>query len=234
MSTRQCSRNLRGEPIFGGFKAFAIIFALIVPAILGICALIEYHSIKTPEVTTASYCESSQYRYLRVINSKIDDFIEADATAAEMAHFEPTGNPETRQIANILGLDSEKTEILKNGTLLTYAKNGVKMTVSGNIIRIDGKYDLKLGSNGSLGNYWSGYNAEHESTIVVGGQKRSHEELATIAMVADSIDKAGDSYSYVNINGVTHGIWWTIFCIYLLIDIILSLVIMVIRRIIRS
>ena len=221
------SRPNRPRRRSGGILPF-IIFAVIIPIALLASATFYQLAVKVPETTIASSCEKHRDRYLRAVKAMANDCLDAHEYAASAAHLEPTGSLSEESIAKILGLIEDKTSIRTDGTLETKTKdNDIPLTVNGDKIKVK-NYTLRVSPNGAIKGVWPGYNSEQETNIVVGGQKRTLEELATISMIADSADV--ENFSRIDIAGKKSNILWIALFAYCLIEIIAFIAIGLMKR----
>jgi hypothetical protein len=211
----------------GGILPF-IIFAVIIPIALLTSATFYQATVKVPEATIASSCEKHSDRYLRAVKAMTNDCLDAHEYASNAAHLEPTGSLPEELIAKILGLIEDKTSIRTDGTLETKTKdNDIPLTVNSDKIKVK-NYTLRISPNGAIKGVWPGYNSEQETNIVVGGQKRTLEELATISMIADNADV--ENFSRIDIAGKKSNILWIMFFAYCTAEIIAFIAIGLAKR----
>lgn len=196
---------------------FVYCILVFIPLFLGMLAVVELLTTTVPDETTASFIDHASDRYLDIVSNRYGNFHAAQVIAHEAAGNEAIEEYDTDSIATILGLNPEKTCVRKNGVFETTLDNGEVMTVSEKSICIDWVY-LRLYPNGYITNVWKGYNNENETGIVLGGKKRTIEELATIAMVAHQAQDAKDGYHWVDMNGSKVGILCRIFAGYIILE----------------
>lgn len=206
--------------------ALLVVFGLIIPALLGIAAAIEHFTIDVPEETTQAYVEKFQDRYLQVVNSKYQNYLGANQIVADTAYRVDTNTLDDTQIADILGVDPAAMQ-KENDYLVITLSTSEKMSVSPKSICINGKYYLEFNTNGNGGlkGTWEGYNSANVTPVVIAGKARTLEECATIAMVADSVEKNGGDYRNVNIRGDRYDVLGAIFFFYIGIEIALIFVV---------
>ena len=206
--------------------ALLVVIGLIIPALLGIAAAIEHFTIDAPEETTQEYIEKANDRYLQVVNSKYQNYLEANQKAADAAYMANTNTFEDTQIADILGIDPAAMQ-KENGYLIITLSTGEKMSVSPKSICINGKYYMEFSTNGNGGlkGTWEGYNSANVTPVVIAGKARTLEECATIAMVADSVEENGGDYRNVNVRGDRYDVLGAIFFFYIGIEIALIFVV---------
>ncbi len=238
MSNRNCSpRQARNRARNRELAAvLAALFLLIVPLILGGLALAEKEVAKTPDITTEAVVKAGYQTALQEATERYTLAIKAEELSAEAAQLAPTGSLTTDQLCSILGIDADKTEVLNNGVLesaLKTASGEVRMTIKGNVVRLDGNA-IKLKPNGGIEKIWGGYNSQHDTDVVIGNQKRSLEELATIRSIADSVYAVDGAFTHANISGSTHGFWWTVFIAYVIVAFIVAAIVVLARLAFRS
>ena len=236
MSTRTCSprRRTRNRELAA---ALAALFLLIIPLILGGFVLAEKEVAKTPDITTEAVVKAGYRTALQQVTERYTLTIKAEELGAEAAELTPTGSLTTDQLCYVLGIDEDKTEVLDSGvlesTLKTASGNEVRMTIKDNIVRLDGNA-IKLKPNGGINKIWGGYNSQHDTDVVIGNQKRSLEELATIRSIADSVYAVNGAFTHANISGNAHGFWWTVLIAYIIVAFIVAAIVVLARLAFRS
>ena len=213
-STHPSTRTGRRKPSKASKLLVALFFCMIVPAILGLIALAKSTFAESPENTTAKFLSTHADQYLHVVTEKYGMYKELRDYTAAMTDQAPTGSLSDDQVFDILGLDTDNSEI-KDGKLKTTLTSGQTMSISDKSVLVGNTCYFKVYDDGRIHKVFDGYNSQTESNLSIAGKKRTMEELATIAMIADSVEEIGADYSISNINGSTGGIWWYAFGIYL-------------------
>lgn len=203
-------------------------FGYVIPVILAILAAIQSFTMSVPDATSADFLTDDAPRYLELVINKVSLAYEAEKLAAEAAKYTPTGELSENQICGILGIDPEHTSF-SNDKLVTEFENGNKLKISDKSVSVNFVYG-RLYGNGAIDSVWDGYNSEQETTIVIAGKKRSYEELAAIAMFADSVESVKGSYRYVDMAGTRLGFMAGIFIVYLILDIIFATFVFIYKK----
>lgn len=214
-STHSSTRTSRRKPSKASKLLIALFFCLIIPAILGLIALAKSTFAESPENTTAKFISTHADQYLHVVTEKYGMYKELSDYSDTMTDQAPTGSLSDDQVFDILGLDADNSEI-KDGKLKTTLTSGQTMSISDKSVLVGNTCYFKIYNDGRVHKVFDGYNSQTESTLSIAGEKRTMEELATIAMIADSVEEIGADYNISNIYGSTSGIWWYVFSIYLI------------------
>lgn len=213
-STHASTHTRRRKPSKASKLLIALFFCLIVPAILGLIALTKSTFAEPPEETTAKFIQKHADQYLHVVTEKFNMYKELSDYGDAMTDQAPTGSLSDDQVFDILGLDANNSKI-KDGKLKTTLTSGQTMSISNKRVIVDNTCYFKVHDDGRIHKVFDGYNSQTESNLSIAGEKRTMEELATIAMIADSVEEIGADYNNSNIYGSTSGIWWRVFGIYL-------------------
>lgn len=218
--------------------ALAALFLLIIPLILGGFVLAEKEVSKAPDdITTEAVVKAGYQNALHQVTERYTLTIKAEELGASAAQLTPTGSLSTNQLCYILGIDEDKTEVLDSGvlesTLKTASGDEVRMTIKDNVIRLNNS-SIKLRPNGGIEKMWGGYNSQNNTTVVIGNQVRSLEELATIRSIANSVYAVDGAFTHANISDNTHGFWWTFFIAYIIVAFIVAAIVGLARLAFRS
>lgn len=217
--SRRRRHSQRHNHSSSGRTLIILLFTFIIPVILGLAALIEGASMEKPKMTTADYLSEYYPNYLGETHKKIDLETEANKLAHEAAGLPAVDCLDNDQIARILGLDPDKTDFAE-GKLEAKLSTGEELTFSDKSVMIDHHY-IRIGKDGAIGGVFHGYNSQHDTTISIGGEKRTVEELATIAMLIDSVESFEGNYKQIDISGKPLGVWFAVLVIYIIAEIII-------------
>lgn len=216
--SRRRSHSQRHNHSSSSRTLILLLFTFIIPVILGLAALIEGASMEKPEMTTADFLSEYYPNYLGETHKRIDLETEANKRAHEAAGLPAVDCLDNEQIARILGLDPDKAVFAEK--LEAELSTGEELTLSGKSVMIDHHY-IRIGKDGAIGGVFHGYNSQHDTTISIGGEKRTIEELATIAMLIDSVESFEGNYRQIDISGKPLGVWFAVLVIYIIVEIII-------------